>query len=71
MVARMESLEDVDYPIKFKLVDQNNRPLVVLKSSTADLNKYVGKVVGVRGTKTYLKDWRIYLISVDEIEALE
>ena len=71
MVARMESLEDVDYPIKFKLVDQNNRPLVVLKSSTADLNKYVGKVVGVRGTKTYLKDWRIYLISVDEIEAIE
>jgi hypothetical protein len=71
MVARMESLEDVDYPIKFKLVDQNNKPLVVLKSSTYDLNKYVGKVVGVRGTKTYLKDWRIYLISVDEIEALE
>jgi uncharacterized protein YgiM (DUF1202 family) len=71
LVARMESLEDVDYPIKFKLVDQNNRPVVVLKSSTIDLNKYVGKVVGVRGSKTYLKDWRIYLVTVDEIEALE
>jgi len=71
LVARMESLEDVDYPIKFKLVDQNNRPVVVLKSSTIDLNKYLGKVVGVRGSKTYLKDWRIYLVTVDEIEALE
>ena len=71
VVARMESLEDVDYPIKFKLVDQNNKPIVVLKSSAVDLNGYVGKVVGVRGTKTYLKDWRIYLISVDEIETLE
>ena len=71
LVARMESLEDIDYPIKFKLVDQNNRPVVVLKSSAVDLNKFVGKVAGVRGTKTYLKDWRIYLISVDEIELLE
>jgi hypothetical protein len=71
LVAKMESLEDVDYPIKFKLVDQNNRPIVVLKSSTYDLGKYVGKVVGVRGTKTYLKDWRIYLVTVDDLETLE
>jgi uncharacterized protein YgiM (DUF1202 family) len=71
VVAKMDSLADVDYPIKFKLVDQNNRPIVVLSSSGYDLNKYIGKVVGVRGTKTFLKDWRIYLIAVDELEVLE
>jgi len=71
LVAKMESLADVDYPIKFKLVDQQGRPVVVLSSTAYDLNKYIGKVVGVRGTKTYLKDWRIYLITVDEIEVAE
>jgi uncharacterized protein YgiM (DUF1202 family) len=71
MVARMESLENVDYPIKFKLIDQQGRPLVVLKSTAFDLGKYVGKVVGIRGTKTYLKDWRIYLVTVDELEVQE
>ena len=70
-LATMESLEDVDYPIKFKLVDQNNRPLVVLKSSAHDLSKYVGKVVGVRGTKTFLREWRIYLVTVDDVEVVE
>ena len=70
-VAKLESLEDVDYPIKYKLVDQNNRPLVVLKSTTYDLGKYVGKIVGVRGTKTYLKEWRINLVTVDDMEVLE
>jgi len=71
LVAKMESLADVDYPIKFKLVDQQNRPIVVLSSTAFDLNKYVGKVVGVRGTKTYLKDWRIYLVAVDDLEVQE
>jgi hypothetical protein len=71
MVQLLESLEDVDYPIKYKIVDPNNHPLVVLKSSTYDLGKYVGKVVGVRGQKTYLKDWRIYLVTVDDLEVLE
>jgi len=71
LVAPLESMEDVDYPIKYKLVDQNNHPLVVLKSSTYDLSKYVGKVVGVRGAKTYLKDWRIYLVTVDDLEVIE
>jgi len=71
MVQALESLQDVDYPIKYKIVDQNNHPLVVLKSSTYDLSKYVGKVVGVRGQKTYLKDWRIYLVTVDDLEVLE
>ena len=71
MVQLLESLEDVDYPIKYKIVDPNNHPLVVLKSSTYDLSKYVGKVVGVRGQKTYLKDWRIYLVTVDDLEVLE
>jgi len=70
-LATMESLEDVDYPIKFKLVDQSNRPLVVLKSSAYDLTKYVGKVVGVRGTKTYLREWGIYLVTVDDLEVVE
>ncbi|MBE3097784.1 MAG: hypothetical protein IMZ44_11755 [Planctomycetes bacterium] len=71
MLQLLESLEDVDYPIKYKIVDQNNHPLVVLKSTTYDLGKYVGKVVGVRGQKTYLKDWRIYLVTVDDLEVLE
>jgi len=71
MLQPMESLEDVDYPIKFKLVDPNNHPLVVLKSTTYDLSKYAGKVVGVRGPKTYLKDWRIYLVTVDDLEVIE
>jgi len=71
MVQALESLQDVDYPIKYKIVDPNNHPLVVLKSSTYDLSKYVGKVVGVRGQKTYLKDWRIYLVTVDDLEVLE
>jgi SH3-like domain-containing protein len=56
LVAPLESMEDVDYPIKYKLVDQSNHPLVVLKSSAYDLSKYVGKVIGIRGAKTYLKD---------------
>jgi SH3-like domain-containing protein len=71
MVQALESLQDADYPIKYKIVDPNNHPLVVLKSSTYDLSKYVGKVVGVRGQKTYLKDWRIYLVTVDDLEVLE
>jgi len=70
-LAKMESLEDDDYPIKHKLVDQNNRPVVVLKSTAHDLNQYVGKVVGVRGTKTYLRQWGIYLVTVDDVEVIE
>ena len=70
-LARMESLEGVDYPIKFKLVDQNNRPLVVLKSSAYDLGKYLGKIVGIGGTKTYLKEWGIYLVTVDDLKVIE
>ncbi len=70
-LAKMDSLEGVDYPIKFKLVDQNNRPLVVLKSSAYDLGKYLGKIVGVGGTKTYLKEWQIYLVTVDDLKVIE
>lgn len=71
MVRQLEILEGVDYPIKYKLVDPNNKPLVVLKSSQYDLSKYVGKIIGVRGTKTYLKDWRIYCVTVDDLEVRE
>jgi len=71
MVRRLEILEGVDYPIKYKLVDQNNRPLVVLKSTQYDLADYVGKVIGVRGTREYVKDWRIYSVTVDDLEVLE
>jgi len=71
LVAPLESMENVDYPIKYKLVDQSNHPLVVLKSSAYDLSKYVGKVIGVRGAKTYLKDWRIYLVTVEDLEVVE
>ncbi|MFO8013291.1 MAG: hypothetical protein R6X20_08305 [Phycisphaerae bacterium] len=71
MVRRLEILEGVDYPIKYKLVDQNNEPLVVLKSSQYDLSDYVGKVIGVRGTRQYLKDWKVYCVTVDDLEVLE
>jgi hypothetical protein len=71
MVRKLEILQGVDYPIKYKLVDQNNEPLVVLKSSQYDLADYVGKVIGVRGTRQYLKDWRIYCVTVDDLEVLE
>jgi len=71
MIRPLESLETVDYPIKFKLVDPNNHPLVVLNSNTYDLSKFVGKVVGIRGAKTWLKPWGIYLVTVDDIEELE
>jgi len=71
MFRQLEILEGVDYPIKYKLVDPNNKPLVVLKSSQYDLGNYVGKVIGVRGTKQYLKDWRIYCVTVDDLDVLE
>jgi uncharacterized protein YgiM (DUF1202 family) len=71
MIRPLESMESVDYPIKFKLVDPNNHPLVVLNSTTYDLSKFIGKVVGVRGAKTWLKPWGIYLVTVDDLEELE
>jgi len=71
VVAPMESLEGVDHPIKFKLVDQRGRPVVVLQSTLYDLNQYVGKAVGVRGTRTYLPAWGTYLVTVDDLEVLE
>jgi hypothetical protein len=71
MVQVLSSATEVDYPIKFKLIDQKGQPIVVLKSEAYDLTKYVGKIVGVRGEKTYLKDWQIYLVTVNEIEVLE
>jgi len=71
VVRRLKILEGVDYPIKYKLVDQNNRPLVVLRSTQYDLSDYVGKVVGVRGTRKYVKDWGIYSVTVDDLEVLE
>jgi hypothetical protein len=71
IVRPLESLEGVDYPIKYKLIDPQGHEIVVLKSDTYDLAKYVGKVVGVRGQKTYVKDWHIDLITVDDLEVLE
>jgi len=71
VVSPLHDLEGVDYPIKFKLVDQNNRPLVLLKSTQYNLNDYLGKVVGVRGAKEYVKEWGIYCVTVDDLEVLE
>jgi len=70
-VRRLASLEGVDYPIKFKLVDQNDKPLVLLKSSQYNLGDYIGKIVGVRGSKGYISEWRIYCVTVDDLEVLE
>jgi hypothetical protein len=71
LLAPLEGMEKVDYPIKFKLTDQNKHPLVVLKSTAYDLSKYVGRVIGVRGPKTYLQDWKIYLVTVDDLEIID
>jgi len=71
VVAPMESLEGTDHPIKFKLIDQRGRPVVVLQSTLYDLNQYVGKAVGVRGARAYLPAWRTYVVMVDDLEVLE
>ena len=71
VVEPIWSLEGEDYPIKHKLVDRQGRPVVILKSETYDLDQYVGKAVGVRGTKTYVPEWKIYLVDVDDLELLE
>jgi len=71
VVAPIESLEGVDHPVKFKLIGKDGRPVVVLQSNTYNLADYVGKAVGVRGTKTYYKEWSIYLVTVDDLELLE
>jgi len=71
VVAPMESLEGTDHPIQFKLIDQRGRPVVVLQSTLYDLKQYVGKAIGVRGTRAYLPDWRIYVVTVDDLEVLE
>jgi len=71
VVAPLLSLEGVDYPIKHKLIDERGRPVVVLASESYDLDNYVGKAVGVRGTKTFQAEWRIYLVNVDDLEVLE
>ncbi|MCX5648995.1 MAG: hypothetical protein NTX40_07860 [Planctomycetota bacterium] len=71
VVAPILQLEDVDYAIKFKLVDQRGWPVVVLQSTLYDLNQYAGKAVGVRGTRTYLPAWGTYLVTVDDLEVLE
>ncbi|MBL7140915.1 MAG: hypothetical protein ISS74_08405 [Planctomycetes bacterium] len=70
-VRKLASLEGVDYPIKYKLVDQNDKPLILLKSTQYDLANYVGKIVGVRGTKEYIQEWRINCVTVDDLEVLE
>ncbi len=71
VVAPLESLEGVDYPIKYKLIDQNGRPVVVLQSDRYNLDEYIGKAVGVRGTRTFLAAWKTYLVTVDDLEVLE
>ena len=71
VVAPLESLEGVDYPIKYKLIDQAGRPVVVLQSDRYNLADYVGKAVGVRGTRQFLPDWKTYLVTVDDLEVLE
>ena len=71
VVAPLVTLEDVDYPIKHKLMDAEGRPVVVLRSDRYNLDEYVGKAVGVRGTREYLPAWKTYLVIVDDLEVLE
>jgi hypothetical protein len=71
VIQPIASLASVDYPIKYKLVDRDGKEILVLKSTTYDLSKYVGKVVGVRGQKTFMPEWRLYCVTVDDLEVLE
>jgi|WetSurMetagenome_2_1015567.scaffolds.fasta_scaffold46605_3 hypothetical protein len=71
VVQPIASLGSVDYPIKYKLVDRDGKEIMVLKSAAYDLAKYVGKVVGVRGPKTFMPEWRLYCVTVDDLEVME
>ena len=72
VVEPLLSVEGVDNPVaRFKLVDAKGKPVVLVKSSTVNLEDYAGKAIGVRGTKTFVKEWNIYLVTVDEVETLE
>ena len=71
VIQPIASLESVDYPIKYKLVDRDGKELMVLKSTVYDLSKFVGRVVGVRGQKTFVPEWRLYCVTVDDMEVLE
>ncbi len=71
VVARLESLEGVDHPVRFKLLDRQGRIVVVLRSDAYDLDQYLGKAVGVRGPKSYRKEWGVHEVAVDDLEVLE
>jgi uncharacterized protein YgiM (DUF1202 family) len=72
VVEPLLSVEGVETPIaRFKLVDVKGKPVVLVKSSSVNLEDYAGKAVGVRGTKAFVKEWNIYLVTVDEVELLE
>ncbi len=71
VVARIQMLEGVEHPVRHKLLDKEGRIVCVLKSDTYDLDRYVGRAVGVRGAKSYVKDWKTNLITVDDLEVIE
>jgi hypothetical protein len=58
-------------PINHKLVDSHGRILYVLRAPGQDLDAFVGKVVGVRGSKSYVRQWNATLITVEAIEEIE
>ncbi|HUX00331.1 MAG: hypothetical protein WBD63_05065 [Phycisphaerae bacterium] len=65
------TMEDEDYPAKHILVDTEGRPVVILQSDRYNLDEYIGKAVGVRGTRTYIAGVKTYLVTVDDLEVLE
>jgi hypothetical protein len=71
VVVLVESLAQENFPIKYMLVNQKSEPQMLLQSEAYDLGKYVGKLVGVRGPKEWLKQWTIYVVTVTDIEGLE
>ncbi len=56
-------------PGSHKLV-QGGRILFFLRSDKVDLNTYLGKLVGIRGTVTEAPGWDWKVIQIDEIEDL-
>jgi hypothetical protein len=72
VVEPLLAVEGAENPAaKYKLVDAKGQPVVLLRSNTYKLEDYVGKAIGVRGVKTYVKEWNMNLVTVDDLEPLE
>ncbi|MDP6380401.1 MAG: hypothetical protein QF662_03555 [Phycisphaerae bacterium] len=70
-VERVVVAEGTEWPIKFKLIGDNGRISLLLRSAEVDLAKLVGKKVGLKGKKSYHGKWRIYILDVESAEPIK